>query len=434
MIMDGGGYNQYLAAEMFEGRVGKEVFEGPEWTRLAMSTFPLRMPKQPGYLGQQDPELVYDPAKAWDPKTGYDWMTTTPTDSGAAATALATGQKTYKHSLCMTDFARAMRNANDDFRMAGKSVGVVTSVEWSDATPAAMIAHNVNRDNRVQVAREMIDRSGATVIMGACHPWYDGAGMRRDKMGDASWVGEGEIFTKPGKTWNGIRLIETKGDFERLANGKLDLMGCRRLVGTAQVADGLQVSRPTRDWNGDGKVDGEDTKVAPAYGDPLLRNTPSLATMAKGALRLVAKNPNGFFLMIEGGAVDHAGHYNWGGRMIEEAHDFFRAIETVSDWVEHHGGWEKNLVIVTGDHETGNVHGPESDRVPFQALVDRGRGKMPGFRFNSTQHSNCLIPFFARGAGAEAFAGFAKGTDPFRGRYFDNAQVYEGIRPSARRR
>lgn len=431
--MDGGGFNQYLAAEMHEGRVGKEIFEGKDWVQSAISTYPLRMEKAPGYTGEQNPDLVYSPAKAWDPKTGYQWLSTTPTDSGAAATALGTGQKVYKHSLCMNDFMRSIRNANDDFRMAGKSVGVVTSVEWSDATPAAMIAHNVNRDNRTQVAREMVERSAATVIMGACHPWYDGAGKRRTQMGDASWVGEGEIFTKPHETWNGIRLIETKADFNRLAQGTLDMKGCQRLIGTAQVADGIQVSRPTRDWNHDGKVTGDDTKLAPAYGDPKLTTTPALRTMALGALNLVSKNKNGFFLMVEGGAVDHAGHFNWGGRMIEEAHDFFRAIEAVNGWVKTHGGWEENLVIITSDHETGNVHGPQSDQQPFQALVNNGRGRMPGFRFNSDQHSNCLIPFFAKGAGAEQFAQIAVHSDPVRGNYFDNAQVYPVIRRSARR-
>lgn len=431
MIADGCGFNMYDAASMYEGRLGHEIFNGPDWVHFPMSTYPLRMPKEPGGTGQQDPEIVYDPAMAWDKQKGYEWLVNTPTDSGASATTYATGQKTYKHSICWSDLGKPIPNVNDIFHRAGKAVGVVTSVEWSDATPAAMIAHNRNRDNHVEIAREMIERSNAEVIMGACHPWYDGSGRRREQMGDASWVGE-ELFTRPMDTWKGIRLVETKADFEALARGQLDLKGCRRLIGTAQVADGLQVSRETKDWNGDGKLDDADRKAAPIWGDPKNTTVPDLPTMTRGALRLLDKNTKGFFLMVEGGAVDHASHFNWPARAVEEAVSFFRTIETVSTWVQSHGGWENNLVIVTTDHECGFVLGPNSDRVPFDPIVNNGAGKMPGFRFNSTGHTNMLAPVFARGAGAELLGNFATRTDPVRGRYVNNIDLFQLIRRAAR--
>lgn len=431
MIADGCGYNSYAAGAMYEGRVGKEVFNGPGWVEHPMSTYPLRMEKTPSMTGRQDPNLVYNPAKAWDKANGYKWLTETPTDSGASATAYATGQKTYKHSISWSDRDRPIVNVHDLFKRAGKAVGVVTSVEWSDATPAAMIAHNRNRDNRAEIAQEMSQNSQADVIMGACHPWYDGSGKRRATMGDASWVGDREIFVKPMDERDGIRLIETKADFEALAAGKLDMKGNRRLIGTARVADGLQVSRATKDWNHDGKEDGEDNKVAPVFGDPLNKTVPTLDTMALGALRLLSQNKKGFFLMVEGGAVDHANHFNWPARSVEEAVAFFRTVETVSKWVERNGGWKRNLVIVTADHECGFVLGPKSDTIPFDPIVDHGRGKMPGIRHNSGGHTNALIPVFARGVGAERLAGFATRIDPLRGRYLDNTDIFKIIRPSA---
>jgi len=431
MIADGCGYNSYAAGAMADGRLGKEIFNRHGWTEMAMSTYPLRLAEKPSGEGKQDPNLVYDPAKAWDPVTGYKWLTDTPTDSGASATVYSTGQKTYRHSICWSDLDRPMPNAYDVFQAAGKSVGVVTSVEWSDATPAAMIAHNRDRENHSEIAREMLDTSKATVIMGACHPWYDGSGRRLSKLGDASWTG-GEVFSRPMDTYHGLRVIETKADFEALAKGSLDMKGLNRLVGTAQVGGGLQINRDTRDWNHDGKVDGADNKIAPLDGDPKNKTVPDLGTMALGALRLLDSNKKGFFLMVEGGAVDHANHFNWPSRSVEEAIDFFRAVEKVCGWVEKHGGWKQNLVIVTADHECGFVLGPNSDRIPFDPIVNKGKGATPGMRHNSTGHTNSLIPVFAKGPGSELLRTFATKNDPVRGAYMDNTDLARLIRSSAR--
>lgn len=430
MIGDGCGFNSYAAASMYEGRLGKEIFNGPKWITQSMSTYPLGIIEKPQMTGIQNPELVYDPQKAWDPQNGYKWLIDTPTDSGASASAYSTGSKTYKHSICWSDLDKPMVNMADYCAKFDKAIGVVTSVEWSDATPAAFIAHNINRDNRAQIAREMVEKSKAAVIMGAAHPWYDGDGKRRATMGGADWVGEQDYITTPLKTKNGVRFIESKADFESLAKGKLDMMGCNRLVGTAQVAGGLQINRATKDWNNDGKIDGADHKVAPIFGDPLVKTVPDLGTMSISALNLLSKNKNGFFLMVEGGAIDTSNHFNWPDRMIEETVQFFRAIETVSTWVEKHGGWDKNLVLVTADHECGFVLGPQSDTVPFQPIVDMGKGKMPGLRHNHSGHTNALIPIFGRGKGANRLTEFAKMTDPIRGKYLDNTDVFKVIFPS----
>lgn len=431
-VMDGGGYNQYLAASMANDRVGREVFQGSGWFSSSASSYCLQMTKEPKKTGEQDPEIVYNPVKAWSVEDNYKWLQSTPTDSGASASAYSTGSKTYKHSLCMSDFGVAQKNINDLYRAAGKSVGVVTSVEWSDATPAAMIAHNLNRDNRVEVAREMLERSGASVIMGACHPWYDGHGRHREKLGDATWIGERTALMDGSKTWNDLRVIETKEDFEALAKGQLDMMGRSRVVGTARVEAGLQIERDSKDWNKDGKIDGEDRKVAPLNGDPFLKSVPSLSTMALGALNVLSKNEKGFFLMVEGGAVDHAGHYNWGARMVEEAQEFFRAIEAVDAWVKRNGGYEANLIVITSDHETGCVYGPESDKIPFQPIESAGKGKLPKFRFNSGGHTNVLIPVYAKGPGAMRLKELSTRKDPVRGLYMDNTDVHKLVASAAK--
>jgi alkaline phosphatase len=157
--------------------------------------------------------------------------------------------------------------------------------------------------------------------------------------------------------------------------------------------------------------------------------------MAKAAIHCLESNPNGFYLMIEGGAVDWANHSNLPNRMIEEQAGYYEAVEAVVGWIESHGGWDETLLILTADHETGLLWGQDSTKVAYQPVEDRGIGKMPGLAYHSKSHSNSLVPLYARGAGSERFAKLIKGKDAvaaekwqFSGEYVDNTTVFEVMR------
>jgi alkaline phosphatase len=144
-------------------------------------------------------------------------------------------------------------------------------------------------------------------------------------------------------------------------------------------------------------------------------------------------DPDGFFLMIEGGAVDWACHGNNSNRLIEEQVDFNEAVEAVCDWVEANGGWSQTLVIVTADHECGYLTGPgsgpgaRSGGATWQPLVDNGAGNMPGMQWNSGGHTNSLVPFYARGRGSRRFYLQRLGWDRVRGLYIDNTAIAQTI-------
>ena len=81
--------------------------------------------------------------------------------------------------------------------------------------------------------------------------------------------------------------------------------------------------------------------------------------------------------------------------------------------------------------------GPDAERVPFQPVENRGRGRMPGFSLRATgDHSNALVPLWAKGAGAEGFARRVRGHDPAYGRhvglsdgtYIDNTDVHAVVK------
>ncbi|NLG27396.1 MAG: alkaline phosphatase, partial [Chloroflexi bacterium] len=131
---------------------------------------------------------------------------------------------------------------------------------------------------------------------------------------------------------------------------------------------------------------------------------------------------DGFFLMIEGGAVDWASHAHQTGRMLEEMADFVSSVAAVTDWVDTHSSWRETLLVVTADHETGYVWGPGSNP-GWLDLHNNGAGAVPGLMWNTDSHTNSLVPLFARGNGAHVLAALADQNDPVRGAYLDNAEL-----------
>ena len=419
MIADGSGFNSWNATSMYQGKWdaakgrSTQIYDSPGWVKYACSTFPLNTSKLPTNRGEQDPKLVYNPSTAWDRQKAYEWLKATNTDSAAAATALSTGHKTYNHAINWSDRNEPIRpTIAEAAKRAGKSAGVITTVEWSHATPAGLSnAHVVERDSYAEIAKQMLEGGVMDVIMGAGNPDFDNNGRPMKGQKEYKYVGGADCWhaieaarAKTDGTYQGFRPVSTKAEFEALLSGPTPA----KVLGTAQVATTLQQARA-----GTG-IDN------PAQDTPRNADVPELATMARAAINVLAKNPKGFFLMIEGGAVDWANHKNHAGRMIQEQADFVKAVEAVAEWVEANSSWKDTLLILTADHETGLIWGPRSDTEPFDPLVDNGSGKLPGLKYNAKSHSNSLVPVFARGAGSELLAGVVVGKDPVRGAYVDN--------------
>ena len=111
---------------------------------------------------------------------------------------------------------------------------------------------------------------------------------------------------------------------------------------------------------------------------------------------LNADNDAGFFLMIESSQIDWGGHANDANYIITEMIEFDKVIGEVLDFAEADGN---TLVIVTADHETGGFainKGSELNKLQTA--------------FTSDYHTADLIPVFAYGPGAEAFAGIYENT------------------------
>jgi len=401
LISDGCSYNQIDAASYYQyGQPGVQVYERFP-VHLGMST----------YMSGGE----YSPSLAW---SNFDYLKSGATDSAAAATTMSTGSKTYEGAIGVGPDQTDLIHLIELFEKRGKATGVISSVQWSHATPAGFVAHNTSRQNYAEIAQEMIYDSAVDVIMGGGHPWYDADGMRQSTPNSYQYVG-GEL------TWHdmvaGIAggdadgdgdedpwvLIQTREEFQTLARGKTP----KRVVGVARVYQTLQQER-----RGDQFADPYDVIQIPSV--------PTLEEMTRAALNVLDNDKDGFFLMIEGGAVDWAGHGNQSGRVIEEQIDFNRSVEAVVEWVQANSDWSETLVIVTGDHETGYLTGPDSDP-DWNPLVNNGADVLPGMKWHSSSHTNQLVPFYAIGRGARRFEKKADEIDPVRGPFIDNTEIAE---------
>ena len=446
MVSDGIGFNGWLAADYYQGLANKQSYQivRPDGTApvvFGLDHHSLNLVDAAGKLlpSAKDHELAvgavaqgYDPTTRWNrfeatmlndfAPTGERY--TSYTDSAAAGTALMTGRKTSNGRVNQdwtgTESFRTIAEIAMD---QGKSAGAVASVMLSHATPAAVIAKNGSRNNYVDIFNEMV-ASDLDVIMGAGHPLFDNSGNQIEPEDEEAfrYVGGSETLAAltSEKGLNGFTFIDAKADFEALAAGETLP---NRVVGVAQAGSTLQSSR-------EDLAEG-DTPSGMAYNAIV----PDLATMSLGALNVLDQNQDGFFVMIEGGAVDWMGHRNNMGRYIEEQIDFNLAVEAVIEWVEENSSWDETLLIVTSDHECGGIWGEgtwtngvggpvaadRSDEAllaarfdptedvfnDYLAVQDRGAGNMPGYMFSSRNHTNELVPLWALGAGSELFAGFS---------------------------
>jgi alkaline phosphatase len=407
MIGDGCGFNHIDAANLYEyGRTGIQIYEQFP-VRYAMSTY-----SASGH--------GYDPDSAW---ATFDYVKHKYTDSASAATAMSTGVKTKDKIIGLDIHGKPLIHIIEHLDSLGKATGVVTSERFSHATPAAFVAHNIHRDHYAAIAREMILESRLEVIMGSGHPAYDSNGTLLDSSyfyykyvgGDSIWqaleqghVGNDADGDSNPDYWT---LIEDRSEFKKLASGQTP----KRIIGIPKVRSKFQQSR-------------KGNRFADPFVVPLIETVPTLSEMTLAALNVLDDDPDGFFLMVEGAAIDGASHDNHSGRMIEEMIDFNHAIQAVVSWVETHSSWRETLVIVTADHECGYLTGPGSgvnaqDQPVWNPLVNHGKGNLPGMEWHSGDHTNSLAPFFAKGAGSHRFHSCADEIDPVRGKYLDNAEI-----------
>lgn len=251
------------------------------------------------------------------------------TDSAAGATAFSCGFKSYNGAISVLPDQSPCGTVLEAAKKAGYMTGLVVTTRITDATPACFVAHVNHRSEEDRIAEQEVGDHplGQVVDLilggGRCH--------FLPNTTDGSCRGDDKNVVDLAKK-NGFSYIDNRKDFDGLNLGssvKLPLLG---LVANKDIP--YEVDR--RDVND-------------VY--------PSLDEMARTALTALSDatkdRDQGFFLMIEGSRIDHAGHGNDPVAQVHEVLAYDKAFASVLDFLEKDD--VEGVLIGTSDHETGGL-------------------------------------------------------------------------------
>ncbi len=277
------------------------------------------------------------------------------TDSAAAGTAIATGTKVNNGVISMATpgDGSELETLLEYFSADSKRTGLVSTTYISHATPAAFGAHESSRNNYSAILSDYFLQSRPNVLFG------------------------GAKYLTP-------EAVESLG-----YTAVTDRAGM-------QALDTESVERVSGQFGGDHMPYEYDFSLYGTGYDTL----PHLSEMTATALSILDNDTDGFFLMVEGGRIDHAAHSNQLERTVFETIEFANAVQVGLDWAT---GRDDTLIIVTADHETGGL----------SVLANNGAGAFPDVSWSTGTHTADDVPVYAWGANAELVYGTMDNTDLF---------------------
>lgn len=254
------------------------------------------------------------------------------TDSAAAATAMASGIKTYNGAIGMNLDREPVTTVLEMAEDMNMSTGLVTTSQVTDATPAAFGSHVLDRGAQSKIAKQYLTSSHPEVILGGGEDyWYpEGA---PGKHADNPPADPSE--SSKGTEGNLVELAQQQG-YEYVWD----------LEGLQQADDGKLL----------GLFANEEMFQ---YGDEVqevYQPSVPLTEMTSKALGILAggqgRDDEGFFLMVEEEGTDAMSHVNDAALTIKSGVEFDKSVTLAKDFAERNGD---TLVIVVGDHQTGGM-------------------------------------------------------------------------------
>lgn len=276
------------------------------------------------------------------------------TDSGAAATAMACGVKTYNNAIGISSDSTPCVSLIELAKQHGKRTGLVVTSSLVHATPAAFVAHQSLRGFYEAIAENLVNL-------------------------------EMDYFVGGGQMYFTNRFSDDRNLFKELEAKGYIVSGYDRKSFTS--FRGKQGSRMA---------------YFTAHSEPLprMQGREDLSEMVTHALHVLSAEPEkGFFLLIEGSQIDFASHGNDAGYLLSEMKDTDGGIQAAMDFAT---GRDDTLVIVTADHESGSL-----------ALRSTKPDRRAQIEFMSRNHTCAMVPVFAYGPGAKTFAGMYDNTEIF---------------------
>ncbi|OAA57204.1 repressible alkaline phosphatase precursor [Cordyceps fumosorosea ARSEF 2679] len=266
------------------------------------------------------------------------------TDSAAGATAFSCAQKSYNGAISVLPDGRPCGSVLEAAKRAGYATGLVATTYVTDATPACFAAHAARREMMDAIALQEVGEGplGRSVDLllggGRCYflPNSSSGGCRHDDID----------VTRVARERHGWNYVDSRAGFDALAGGDRATLPLLGLVAHGNVP--FELDRRTMN----------DTY-------------PSLAEMTTTALRALeratADSDKGFFVMIEGSRIDHAGHINDPAAQVHEVLAYDAAFRAVLDFIRDSD--TETVLVATSDHETGGLatalQAPDEDEATY---------------------------------------------------------------------
>ncbi len=256
-------------------------------------------------------------------------------DSACSASHLASGLDAPSEAIGLDSNGDPVETVLEIAQRQGKATGLVSDTRLTHATPAAFAAHQPHRSLESKIAEDMLANRVDVMLSGGLRYWIP-----------ESVNNQGELYQQ---------LVQQTGGNIKIKSKRNDQ---KNLLTEAQNAGYSVVhTRKTLSESKGDKVLGlfaysgmQDGITYSQTKDSAERTMPSLKEMTIKALDVLAQDPQGFFLMVEGGQIDWAGHNNDAATMLHEMLKFDETVGYVYDWVKEHND---TLLVVTADHETG---------------------------------------------------------------------------------
>jgi alkaline phosphatase len=315
------------------------------------------------------------------------------TDSAAAATAYATGVRSYNGAIGVDSSGKPVTNLLERARAAGKSTGLVTTSQVTDASPGAFSAHVADRSDQSEIARQIIEQTKVDVVLGGGEDWWYPAGNPgawpdnppKDPTEQSKGT-KGNLVDRAQKL--GYKYVRNAAELSKVQRGKVL---------------GLFANEEMFEYHNEGEGD--------LY-EPSVR----LPVMTKKAIELLSRDRDGFFLFVEEEGIDEMAHHSNANLMIKAGAELDRTVKIALDFAARTPG---TLVLVVGDHETGGLAIENVDPNDENGVGEQSEDIVPIANSNlkmvadwtTNGHTGAAVPITASGPGAHRLNGFIRNTD-----------------------
>ena len=272
------------------------------------------------------------------------------TDSAASATAIAAGKRTYNKAIGVDDDRVPLKNIVEYAQESGMSTGLIATSSITHATPASFAAHVEWRNAELEIARQLSE-SNVNVIIGGGRKYFlpeSEEGARKDNRNLLN-----EMASR------GFSIAYDMDDLFNLNFEKVDNV-------IALLAHNAIKKEKNPEQN--------------------------LSDMTYMAIKILSKNENGFFLMVEGSQIDWESHDNDYEKLLFQMKDFDEALGVALNFSESNNDI---LILLTADHGTGglSLHQSSDRTSKFSA------------KWASHGHTGEFVPILSAGPGSDRFGG-----------------------------